>query len=103
MLVEYSNFQAPEEQTKGFIFPKLGNLSLYGQDVPLKSLSVLDENEGKLLIKAKEDSQFVIVLSEPQETAIHTRGGSIHTNEAAINRSFQRIKEIGVNRNYMTS
>lgn len=93
-------FKTPENQTKGFIFPRTGSLNM-DSNLPLNALAILEENEGELRIKANTDSQFVLVLSEPQNSAILSRGGSIHTNYEAMDRSFSRIKETGKALNYI--
>lgn len=97
---ESFQFKTPEKQTKGFIFPRKGSLYI-GTDIPLNALAILEENEGEILVKAHKDSQFVLVLSEPQNATILTKGGSIHTNNDSMDRSFSRIKETGKALNYI--
>ena len=92
---EAFSFQTPQGQTTGFIFPRTGNLELFGESLPLNHLSILENNEGRLELKAKTDSQFVLLIAAPQNYPIVTKGGSIHTNQAAMERSFKRIRAIG--------
>lgn len=88
------DFQTPKDQTRGFIFPRSGEIQLHEQDLPLGQLSVLEENEGQLNIQANSLSRFVIIMAEPQIQSIVTGGGSIHTSREALERSFDRINEM---------
>ncbi len=99
---ESFDFKTPENQTKGFIFPRSGSLHM-GSDLPINTLAILEENEGELHLKANTNSKFVLALSEPQNSTILTRGGSIHTNHEAMERSFTRIKETGKALKYLPS
>lgn len=92
---ESFHFETPKGQTAGFIFPRKGNVTLFEDDLPLGHLSILENNEGHLVLTAKTDSEFVLIMGEPQHYPIVTKGGSIHTNQDAIKRSFQRINDIG--------
>lgn len=92
---ESFNFKTPKGQTTGFIFPRKGNLELFGETVPLSNLSILENNEGELSILAKTKSEFVLVITEPQNYPIITQAGSIHTNVDSLKRSNTRIREIG--------
>ena len=72
---EYFNFQTPPKQTVGFIFPRdntsnfhwqhNSNLTSYGENIPLKNLSILEENEGDISIAASSNAKFVLIMSEP--------------------------------------
>ena len=92
---ETFEFQTPLGQATGFVFPRNGNIELFGDSLPLNHLSILENNEGNIAITAMADSQFVLLTAVPQSFPIVSEGGSIHTNQAALERSFQRIKEIG--------
>ena len=74
----------PAGQTTGFIFPREGNLVLHGDEVPLGNLSILENNEGELLIEAKRDSKFVVIMAEPQGLPMIVLGGSIHTTQGGL-------------------
>lgn len=92
---ETFDFQTPKGQTTGFAFPRVGEIKLYEEELPLNKLSVLEHNEGKLHFTAKTDTEFVIIMAEPQEYPQVIKGGSIHTNADAMQRSFERIEQIG--------
>lgn len=92
---ESFNFQTPEGQTQGFVFPRKGVISLHGEELPLNHLSVLENNAGEVKIVAKADTAFVIAMTEPASYPIITEGGSIHTNAEAMTRSFDRIRQVG--------
>ncbi|MCG8326066.1 MAG: pirin family protein [Chitinophagales bacterium] len=90
---ESFEFQTPKGQTRGFVFPRSGSVSLYEDNLPLKHLSILEDNDGKLEFLAETDSAFILLMAAPQNHPIITQGGSIHTNEGALERSFKRIKK----------
>ncbi len=87
-------FNTPETQTTGFIFPREGTLKLHGADVPSGHLSILENNEGLIKVIANSNAKFVLLMAEPQNYPSVTYGGSIHTNEKALDRSIKRIREI---------
>lgn len=91
---ESINIASPKDQTRGFVFPRRGTLKLFDDLIVLNELSILSENEGQMQFFAHTDSEFVLLMAEPQETAIISRGGSIHTNEQAMRNSLQRIQTI---------
>ena len=85
-------FQSPDGQTTGFIFPREGEAYLYDEVLPLNHLSVLENNNGLLNITVNSLSKFVVLLAEPQNYPIITKGGSIHTNKESMQRSMERIR-----------
>ena len=91
---ESFRFQTPKDQTVGFVFPRTGALELYEENLPLNYLSILENNDGIIDICANSDSQFVLLTAVPQNHPIVTQGGSIHTNQEALKRSFKRIGKI---------
>ncbi len=92
---ETFEFKTPPGQTTGFIFPRNGNIELFGDNLPLNHLTILENNEGSIVIFASADSQFVLLMSRPQNLPIITQGGSIHTSQVTLERSLARIREIG--------
>lgn len=90
---ESFHFQTPEGQTTGFVFPRAGNVELFGESLALNHLSILENNEGALSINALADSQFIIALTAPSNHPIIAERGSIHTNRTSMERSFERIKK----------
>jgi quercetin 2,3-dioxygenase len=85
-------FETPDNQTRGFIFPREGEASLYSENLPLNHLSILDENEGLIEIEAQVDFKAVLVLTEPYSYPIVTGSGSIHTNEVSLINSEKKIR-----------
>ena len=96
---ETFKFSTPRNQTRGFVFLRAGEIKLNDQVVPQNMIGVLEENEGEIFIQSNAASKFVLVLSEPQDFPIVAQGGSIHTNMESLERSFQRITEIGKEKN----
>ena len=90
---ESFHFQTPKGQTTGFIFPRVGNVELFGESLAPNHLSILENNEGDLSINALTDSQFIIAMASPQNHPIIAEQGSIHTNRISMERSFERIKK----------
>ena len=91
---ETFEFQTPKGQTTGFIFPRKGQLNLYESTVPLGHLSILENNEGLIKLTAASNSKFVLLMAAPQHYPSITYGGSIHTSDAALDRSIKRISNI---------
>lgn len=91
---ESFSFQTPEGQTQGFVFPRKGAISLHGEELPLNHLSILENNMGDVEITATSDTAFVMAMTEPASHPIITQGGSIHSNEGAMARSFERIEQL---------
>ena len=93
---ETFQFETPPGQTKGFIFPRQGKMSLSGESLPLHHLSILEENEGYIELRAETESAAVLILGEPQSHPIITQAGSIHTNDEAMMRSMKRIQALNL-------
>lgn len=93
---ESIHLSTPEGQRTGFVFPRSGKPFLFEDELPLNHLSILESNEGDMTFTAQEDSQFVLVMTEPHSYPIVSQGGSIHTNQASLARSFDRIQQIGI-------
>ena len=96
---ESFKLETPNDQTRGFVFLRQGNVSLYDDPIKIGHIGILEESGGEILIQAEEDSKFILVLAEPQNESIVARSGSIHTNAGSLERSFGRIEEIGTKRN----
>ena len=95
------DFATPDNQTRGFIFPREGNLILHGQEITLNRISILEENTGICQIEAVTDAKFVFLTSAPQNYDVIAQRGSIHTNTMALQRSLRRIEELRMKRNYV--
>ncbi len=92
---ETFRWDTPHGQSKGFIFPRLGEASLQGQLLPQGNLSILEEGEGLIEIQATSDAALVLLCAAPQDYPIVSRRASIHTNSEALDRSLLRIQQIG--------
>ncbi|NKB67337.1 MAG: hypothetical protein GKR89_09780 [Candidatus Latescibacteria bacterium] len=92
---EIFEMQTIAEQSTGFVFPRIGEIELHGQPIPLGPLGVLQQGGGELSIQAQGDAAFVVATAVPQGLPKVVRGGSIHSNEGAMQRSLQRIEQIG--------
>ncbi len=88
---ERFEYQTPQGQDRGFVFPRKGSLRLYNDELPLEKLSILEDNEGQLIFEASSDTAFVLILAEKQEVNTVTQAGSIHSNAGALQRSSNRI------------
>lgn len=91
---ETFEFDTPKGQTTGFIFPRSGSTKLWDTELPLGKLAILESSEGNISLTSEEGAELVLALAVPQSYPIVTQGGSIHTNEAAMQRSFERIRQI---------
>lgn len=91
---ESFGLNTPERQTTGFIFPRKGELQLFEDHLPLGQLSILENNEGRIELNAKSVSELILVMVEPQNYPIVARGGSVHTNQASLERSMERIRSL---------
>ena len=78
------NFQAPNNQVRGFVYPRVGTLEISKTKVACEQLALLNEDNHELKITALEDSQFVLALTEPWPHQIIQHYGQIHTSEAAL-------------------
>ncbi|MBD0402766.1 pirin family protein [Flammeovirga sp. EKP202] len=86
----------PKGQSKGFVFPREGKISLYDEDISSGYLSILEENEGELYFKAEKNAKFVVGMTAPTDQHIVVGGGSIHSSFEALNNSKDRIQKISM-------
>ena len=85
----------PNLQTTGFIFPREGVMSVGNEVVPNQKMGILENNDGVIKVKALAPFvKFVLVLVEPSSFPLVMSRSSIHTNEVALERSMERIKNI---------
>jgi len=90
------DFSPPAGQTKGFLFPRSGSVVVNEVEVPNQKMGILEQGEGQIQIKALTAVvKCVLVLAEPSPHPVVISRSSIHTNEAALSRSMERIKNIG--------
>lgn len=89
-------FQTPSKQNVGFVFPREGQVAVSGSEVPNQKMGILEQNEGLIRVKALAPLvKFVLILAEASEYPLVISRSSIHTNEAALKRSRERIQKIG--------
>ncbi len=92
---EVWEYETPQGQTNGFLFPREGELQIEGATIPNQRMGILDKNEGLIRVTtASPQARFMVALAEPSEHRVVSTGSSIHTNEAALARSLRRIKEL---------
>ncbi|KXX71948.1 pirin family protein [Flammeovirga sp. SJP92] len=93
---EEISIPTPKGQSRGFVFPREGKVTLHNEEISLGYLSILEENEGELHFKAEQDAQFVVGLTVPSEQHIVVGAGSIHSSIQALNNSKKRIQKIAM-------
>ncbi|MDW3651713.1 MAG: pirin family protein [Bacteroidia bacterium] len=87
--------QLPATQSKGFLFPRNGNLFIEGEEIPNQRMGILQEGTGTLSLKAgAEGADFVLLSAAPSQHPLVISRSSIHTNKEALERSMLRIQEI---------
>ncbi|MDN5204699.1 pirin family protein [Fulvivirgaceae bacterium BMA10] len=91
---EHFTFSSPASQKTGFIFPRIGDIHLHGEKIPLGNLGILESNDGELLIEANSHSRFVLITTLPQKLPKVVQGGSMHTSKEAMKRSLDRIQKL---------
>ncbi|WP_044207333.1 pirin family protein [Flammeovirga sp. OC4] len=93
---EEISIPTPKGQSRGFVFPREGKVTLHEEEISLGHLNILEENEGELHFKAERDAQFVVGLTVPSDQHIVVGGGSIHSSFEALNNSKERIRKIAM-------
>jgi len=77
------HFQHPS-QTRGFIYPRSGQLRI-GEDIlNTESLGLLEESKDPLEVIAMTDTQFVLAVSSPWPHKVVHQYGQMHTNLLAL-------------------
>ncbi|MCJ8338069.1 MAG: pirin family protein [Pseudomonadales bacterium] len=93
------DWQLPRGQTRGFVYPLTGSLSINRQIFHAEQLALLQEYPSsqvvELSIIAESDSEFVLALAEPWAYDIVSQYGQIHTNSNALEVGKQKIKLLG--------
>ncbi|UTW61988.1 pirin family protein [bacterium SCSIO 12741] len=92
------SFETPPNQTTGFIFVREGDLLIQQEELAQGGMAVLEHNEGKMeLMAGARKAKFVVVLAKLSPWPTIASGGQIHTDHEALNRSLERIRNIGRN------
>ena len=90
-------FNTLPNQTRGFVFLRKGEILVGDSIVPNQKMGILENNQGTINIETQSEiAKFVLVLVEPSSHPLVISRSSIHTNEAALERSMKRINEIGM-------
>lgn len=90
-------WNTPVGQSTGFIFTRDGEVTIDGATLPNSRMGILEHHDGVLKVKAHSEwAAFIIVLAIPNQLPIVARGGQIHTNNVSLERSMNRIREIGM-------
>ena len=90
------HFQTPKGQTTGFIFTRDGEVKVGDTLLENSKMAILEHNDGEITIKAiSESSNFIVVVAKPTEHDVVVKGGQIHTNIFALERSYNVIQELG--------
>ena len=89
-------FETPTGQTTGFIYPREGNVAVWEDLIDVGLMGILEHKEGKVKVKASsQGAKFVMIIAEPGSYPVVSSGSQIHTNSEALERSKERIKELG--------
>ncbi|NLR90235.1 pirin family protein [Flammeovirga agarivorans] len=86
--------ETPLNQTRGFIFLRSGEASIYEDELTTNTLHILEENDGEIEIIAKENTKFVIGLTVPTDHKMFLGGGSIHTNKLSFEKAQENIQSL---------
>lgn len=73
-----------ESQTRGFIFPRNGKITLAGTELSREEFGQLDESTESIRVSALEDTVFVLGLAQPWKHPIVHEYGQMHTSQAAL-------------------
>ena len=95
------SFQPPAKQSRGFVYPYLGQkghslIAIDGQGVSLEQVGLLDESNERVVIKALQDCRFVVALTEPWPHPIIQHYGQIHTNKEALVSAGGHIQQLSI-------
>lgn len=92
---EEIEIELPTKQVRGFVFPRQGVIEIQGNEINSQELAKLNEKStGKLLIKAKEESRFIIAATEPSPYSLIASRGQIHTNAESLDKARNKIIEL---------
>ena len=81
---QHWRYQPNEKQSRGFVYPREGEIKIGAEIVGRQQLALLEENEHPLEITALEDCQFVVAMTEPWAHPIVQHFGQIHTSTSAL-------------------
>lgn len=89
-------FDTPAKQTTGFMFTRDGGIQVGEDALEEGEMGILEHNDGRIEVTAISNrSNFILVIAEPSVESTIARNGQIHTNEAALERSYKHIVSLG--------
>ena len=88
------DFQPPESQVRGFVYPRKGNLMIDQSELPEGNMGVFYDSDKTIVINALADTEFVVVLSALPSFPLVKAYGQAHTTQDALQRSSERIKQL---------
>jgi len=93
------NWLLPKDQTRGFVYPMSGRLTINQQSINAEQFALLKEFDTSqavtLSVIAETDCEFVVALTEPWPYEVVSHGGQIHTSKAALAIGSKRIQALG--------
>ncbi len=94
------SFQPPAKQSRGFVYPYLGQggndlININGQGLALEQVGLLIESNDKVVIQALQDCRFVVALTEPWPYPVIQHYGQIHTHKEALVSAGSHIQQLG--------
>ncbi|GEM_PF-1448367 len=96
---EEFNWQFPKGQTRGFVYPLTGALSINQQAFHAEQMALLEEQTGnsevEIFINAEADSEFVLALVAPWVHEVITHRGQMHTTDTALAVGKKQIQQLG--------
>ncbi len=84
-------FNPNKNQVRGFVYSRVGSLSIGEARVHEQELALLNEDNKPLQVTALTDTQFVVAMTEPWVHPVVSHYGQIHTSEAALEQASQQI------------
>ncbi|MCG7584687.1 pirin family protein [Photobacterium sp. OFAV2-7] len=89
------NLTPAARQVRGFVYPRSGQLVIAGREVDAERLALLEESGKELVVEAREDTEFVVAMTEPWPHNVIQHYGQIHTNQAALAEGAKHIRQLG--------
>lgn len=83
-----------DSQTRGFLYPRSGQLKVGNDTLNTQSFGLLEESNEPLKVTALTDSQFVLAASAPWKHKIVHQYGQMHSNLLALEIASNEIKRL---------
>ena len=90
-------YAPPDSQTRGFVFPRNGSITVEGIDIRSEEFGQFDENNAPVKVTSNTGSTFVIGFARPWEYPIVHEYGQMHTSQQAMQLGKKRIAELRKN------